>query len=69
MTMADLNSGDAQALRLGRMLLREVLLKALALHDFRTADETLGSLLQRAYEDGAFHQTLHEHLRHAEVMA
>ena len=69
MTMADLNSGDQQALRLGRMLLREVLLKALALNTATEEVESLASLLHRAYEDEAFHQVLHQKLRQSEVMA
>ncbi|MEM8485550.1 MAG: hypothetical protein AAF564_08360 [Bacteroidota bacterium] len=69
MTMADLSSGDQQALRLGRMLLREVLLKALALNVGRSGSETLAGLLKRAYEDGTYHEILHEQLRQAEVMA
>lgn len=69
MTMADLNSGDQQALRLGRMLLREVLLKALALNAATEEADTLAGLLRRAYEDEVFHETLHQKLRQAEVMA
>lgn len=59
MTMADLSDADKEVLKLGRILLREVLLKGLALNKRSNGLASMALMLQKAYEDETFHQTLH----------
>lgn len=72
MAMSDLSESDQQVLRLGRILLREVLLKTLALNKGlkhrKNGKTSLALMLKKAYKDEAYHQAIHEELRAVEAL-
>ncbi len=80
MTVADLSDTDQQVLRLGRILLREILIKSLALNKYTNGQQqgdqaahkngqvSLAYMLKKAYEDDAFHQSIHSRLREVEAL-
>ncbi len=69
MTMADLSTSDRQVLRLGRILLREVLLKALVLNKYANDQASIATMLRQAYEDESYHQALHTRFKEVPVFA
>ncbi len=72
MAMSDLNESDQQVLRLGRILLRELLLKSLVLNkqlkDRDSGKTSLARMLKKAYEDETYHRALHDELRAVETL-
>lgn len=68
MAMSDLNASDQHVLRLGRILLREVLIKAMALNKRQYDKVSIAMMLKKAYAEEAYHKVMHTQFREVEAL-